>query len=72
MTVRVLRMMMLWIFFDANRIRLHTSLPCACFFNMPFFPSSSSSLASPAATTTTRLALRLSILVQHGTARTLA
>jgi hypothetical protein len=48
MTVRAFWMMMLWVFFDVNRIRLHTSLPCSRFFNTPFFPSSSSSsLASP-------------------------
>jgi hypothetical protein len=27
MTVRALRMMILWVFFDANRICLHTGLP---------------------------------------------
>jgi hypothetical protein len=52
-------MMMLWVFFDANRIRLHTGLPRARFFNTPFFPSSSStSLASPAAGTFYRGAAR--------------
>jgi hypothetical protein len=68
MTVRALRMMMLRVFFDANRIRLHTGLPHTHFFNTPFFPSSSS-LASLAAATTP-LALGLCIPVKRGTART--
>jgi hypothetical protein len=50
MTLRALRMMMLRVFFDANRIRLHTGLPHACFFNTPFFPSSSFSSHAVATT----------------------
>jgi hypothetical protein len=60
---------MLWVFFDANRIRLHTGLPRARFFNTPFFPSTS--LASPATGTST-LAPGPFIAAQRGAAWTLA